>query len=153
MDCIYVYTYIYIIYIYIYMLYILRMYIQIMYIYINNFCNRFLYIMKVISVYRVRLVPELSRCFFSFCGGKVYTVLPLFCPNKQNSNLNPFCKVGDLRLWLLKITCFTSFLLQIKPVIIKTINFKFKNVPFTKLQKIKLNQECGKYNKLSKPSV
>ena len=36
---------------------------------------------------------------------------------------------------LIKTFCFTYLLLQIKPVITKTFNFKFENVSFTKLPK------------------
>ena len=68
--------------------------------------------------------------------GKMNT--PHFLENKQNSNPNLLCNVGEIQLWLIKTTCFTYFLLQIKPVIIKTLNVKFENLPFSKLQKKKL---------------
>ena len=69
----------------------------------------------------------------SFFGEKC--ILPYFLKNKQNSNPHPFCKVGEIQLWSIKTTCFTYLLLKIDPVIIKTLNFKFENVSFTKLRK------------------
>ena len=54
-----------------------------------------------------------------------------FLENKHNSNPHTLCKVGVIQPWLIKTTCFTYLLLQIKPVIIKTFHFKFENVPFT----------------------
>ena len=53
--------------------------------------------------------------------------------NKQNSSPHPFCNVEEIQLWLIKTTCVTNLLLQVKPEIIKTFNFKFENVSFTKL--------------------
>ena len=58
---------------------------------------------------------------------------PIFLENRQNSNPHPLC--GGHQLWFINTTCFTSLLLQVKPVIIKTIsnlrmrhwlNFKLK---------------------------
>ena len=37
--------------------------------------------------------------------------LPHFLKNKQNSNSHPFCKVGEIQLWLIKTTYFTYLLL------------------------------------------
>ena len=54
--------------------------------------------------------------------GEICT-LPYFLENKQNSNPHLLCKVGETQLWLIKTTCFTYLLLQIKPVIIKAFNF------------------------------
>ena len=68
-----------------------------------------------------------------FPGEKL--ILPHFLENKQNLNSHPLCKVGDIQLWLIQTTCFRYLLLQIKPLIIKTFNFKFENVSFTKLLK------------------
>ena len=64
---------------------------------------------------------------------KNYT-LSDFLEIKQNSNFHTFCKVGEIQP-LIKSTGFTYLLLQIKPVIIKTFNFKFENVPFIKIPK------------------
>ena len=50
-----------------------------------------------------------------------------------------------IQLCLIKTTCFTYLLLKIDPVIIKTLNFKFENVSFTKLPK--------KYEQLSKKNM
>ena len=69
----------------------------------------------------------------TFCS--VYHLCPYFLENKQNSSLHPLCNVGEIQLWLTKTNSFTYLLLQIKPVIIKTFNFKFENVSFTKLTK------------------
>ena len=60
---------------------------------------------------------------------------PQFLKNKQNPNPHPFGKVGEIQLWLITTTCFTSLLLKIGPLIIKTLNFEFENVSFTKLPK------------------
>ena len=36
---------------------------------------------------------------------------PIFLRNKQNSNSHPFCKLGEIQLWLIKAICFTYLLL------------------------------------------
>ena len=59
---------------------------------------------------------------FSLFWGKMLPFSP-FLENKQNSNPHPLCKGGG------------ELSLQMKPLTIKTINFKFENVSFTKLQK------------------
>ena len=62
------------------------------------------------------------------------------------SNLGPssLCKVGEIQLWLIKSTCFSYLLLQIKPLITKTLNFKFANVTFTKLHGLNINDQPQK---------
>ena len=66
-------------------------------------------------------------------GGKC--TFPHFLNNKQNSNPHLLWKIEETQLWLNKITFFTYLVLQIQSVIIKTFNFKFENVSFTKLSK------------------
>ena len=63
----------------------------------------------------------------------VNCTLAHFLENKRNSNPHTLCKVGQIQLQLIKTFCFIYLLLQIKPVIIKTFNFKFENVSFTEL--------------------
>ena len=55
-------------------------------------------------------------------------MLPHSLENKQSSNPHLICNMGEIQLRLIKTTCFTYLLLQIKPVIIKEFNFKFENV-------------------------
>ena len=55
--------------------------------------------------------------------------------NKKTSNHHPFSDIVEIRLWLIENTCFIYLVTQIKPVIIKTFNFEFENVSFTKLPK------------------
>ena len=47
------------------------------------------------------------------------------------------CNAGEIQLWLIKTTCFTYLLLQIKPLMIKTLNFKLENLSFNKILKKK----------------
>ena len=68
-----------------------------------------------------------------FCSA--YQICPHFFENKQNSSPHSLCNVGEIQLWLTKTNSFIYLFLQIKPVIIKTFNFKFENVSFTKLTK------------------
>ena len=69
----------------------------------------------------------------TFCSA--YQLCPHFFENKQNWSPHPLCSMGEIQLWLTKTSSFTYLLLQIKPVILKTFNFKFENVSFTKLTK------------------
>ena len=74
----------------------------------------------------------------NYAGGIFYTayhLCPHFLENKQNSSPHPLCDVGEIQLWLTKTNSFTYLLLQIKPVIIETFNFKVENVSLTKLTK------------------
>ena len=73
-------------------------------------------------------LPSFSLPFL----GKMYPPTPHFLENKQSSNPHLLCNVGYIQLLLIKTTCFTYLLLQIKPVIIKIFNFKFENLSFTK---------------------
>ena len=52
---------------------------------------------------------------------------PPLLDNKQNSNPHLFSNVWEIQLRLIKTSCFTYSLLQIKPLII------FKNLSFAKL--------------------
>ena len=71
--------------------------------------------------------------FLSLMAGKFSS--PYFLNNKQYSNPHPLWKISEIQLWLIKITFFTYLLIQIQSVIIKTFNFTFENVSFTKLPK------------------
>ena len=72
------------------------------------------------------------------CIGRLYEnhyLMSKELENRQNSNPYLLWKKGEIQLRLIRYTCFTCFtssLLQIKPSIIRTINLKFENVPFTK---------------------
>ena len=37
----------------------------------------------------------------------IFATSPHFLKNKQNSNPDPICKVGEIQLWLIKTTCLT----------------------------------------------
>ena len=93
-----------------------------------------------------------------------YQLCPHLFENKQNSNPHSLCNVGEILPWLIKSNCFTYFLLQIKPVIIKKSNFKFENVSFTKLPEkilmirhitynVIIKLKWRKYNNFFKPLI
>ena len=97
------------------------------------------------------------RVYIKTCYSHVYTldcnVLRFIYSTTSNnrklfsfSNLGPssLCKVGEIQLWLIKSTCFSYLLLQIKPVITKTLHFKFANVTFTKLHALNINAQPQK---------
>ena len=73
-------------------------------------------------------LPLFTHQPLSFFGKNV--PLPIFRRISRTPTPIPFAMWGR---WLIKTNCFTYFLLQVKPVIIKIFTFKFENVAFTKL--------------------
>ena len=66
--------------------------------------------------------------------------LPHFLKNKQNSNPQPFCNMGEIQLWLIKTICFTYLSQEIDPAITKhwiSTFRKFYSLNFQKLLMIK----------------
>ena len=99
----------------------------------------------IIKNVRVTLPKEPSSTIlptFSFLGENVPS--PHLLENKQNSNPNLLCNVGQIQLWLIKSTCFTYLLLQTKPVII-TFNFKHG--------KVVISSKWRKCNNFFKPLI
>ena len=91
---------------------------------------------KISSNHRLLSLTNLSLLFYqphTFWGN----IFPLSFSWRINRTPTPitFISWGKSR-WLIKTTCFVSVSLQTEPVIIKTINFKFQNVSFTKLRLI-----------------
>ena len=77
-----------------------------------------------------------------FSGEK--SILPHFVKNKWSSNLHLLYKFGGDLAMIIQNFYSIYFLLQIKPVIIKTFYFKFQNVSFSKISK-NINGKADKY--------
>ena len=68
---------------------------------------------KINNKHQLLFVGNLLLLFYepiSFWAENV----PKFLENKQNFNPHLICIEGEIQLWLIKITCFKYFLLQVK---------------------------------------
>ena len=104
---------------------------------VKSFCNTY-----ASESFSIEYVGDSLHCIYAgeslycnYAGGisAVLTNYASFLENKQNSSPHPLCNKEEIQLWLTNTNFYTYILLQIKPVIIKTFNFKFANVSFTKL--------------------
>ena len=120
----YIYIYIYIIYMHIWNLNFTQNLISTIWVYNKTYyfyvyipwIEMFLEFINIRYSPSATFIPLLFYQPLPFLDKKC--TLPHFLKNKQNSNPHPFCKVGEIRLWLIKTTCFTYLLPKIDPVII-----------------------------------
>ena len=123
-NYIYIYIYIYIIYMHIWnlnftqnLIWTIWVYNKTYYFYVHiPWIEMFLGFINIRYSPSATFIPLLFYQPLPFLDKKC--TLPHFLKNKQNSNSHPFCKEGEIQLWLIKTTCFTYLLPKIDPVII-----------------------------------